>query len=282
MLRPDEENAWNGFKAAAPQFAGELLASDGDGPDPPDVMCVGKSGKRIGVELTKWLEHSQITNAKGREFFENSFLKIIDSAREPRPDRIGWVVLNPKSERVKPGHEAQFRSELFALLGKENATPDPPLDEQGPPLPVPIWNSPQGAPVADFIGFPTLEVYLHDVWIFPRKRLDIPDGFEWIMFRPAGGAYIPDWMVQAAIDRIRAKIQKYQHAKIRTDHSLREFDLVCFYCDEALLHNTPINGIDFGFPQLALKVRKALEHEPKVFDRIFLFNPNEKEQVIQV
>ncbi|MGB9073471.1 MAG: hypothetical protein WCC22_12595 [Terriglobales bacterium] len=48
------------------------------------------------------------------------------------------------------------------------------------------------------------------------------------------------------------------------------------------MHNTPIDGIGFGFPQLALRVTQALANEPKVFDRIFLFYPYAKEQVVQV
>jgi hypothetical protein len=88
--------------------------------------------------------------------------------------------------------------------------------------------------------------------------------------------------LSVAYHRIRDKIKKYQRLNLRKGHSRREFDLVCFYCDEALLHNTPLHGINFGFPELASKVKQVLEWEPKVFDRILLFNPYEKEQVIRV
>jgi hypothetical protein len=117
-LRPDERTAWNGFRAAAPRFAREEIAGAGDGPDPPDVICASASGKTIGVELTRWVEHDQITNGRGREFFENSYLKIIASENEPRPDRIGWVWLHDKSQRIKPEDEMPFRNELFELLSK--------------------------------------------------------------------------------------------------------------------------------------------------------------------
>jgi hypothetical protein len=129
MLRADERVAWDGFRGASPRFAGEDLAGAGDGPDPPDVLCTTTSGKRIGVELTKWVEHEQVTEGRGREFFENSYLKIIASESDPRPDRIGWVWLHDKSQRIKPEDEARFRAELFALLAKENATPEPSPDE---------------------------------------------------------------------------------------------------------------------------------------------------------
>ena len=80
MLRDDEREAWRGFLAAAPEFAGDTIGSAVDGPDPPDVLCVTRSGKKIGVELTKWVEHGQITSGKARESFEDSYLDIIASA----------------------------------------------------------------------------------------------------------------------------------------------------------------------------------------------------------
>ena len=282
MLRDDESAAWDGFLSAEPKFAGEELTSNEEGPDPPDILCAAKSGKKIGIEITQWVEHDQVSSGKAREFLQNSFLKVIDSGRVPRPDRIGWVDLNLKAGRLKVADEANFRTELYELLKRENATPDP-APNDGPPRHVPAWLSPQGAPVDDFSEFPTLGKYLKDLWIFPRARLKSAHaGYEWIRFELAGGAYTPEWMVQAAIDRIRAKIQKYERANPRSKYGLKEFDLLCAYSDEALLHNTPTHGIDFGFPDLAAKVARALKDEIEVFDRIFLFHPHEKPQAFCV
>ena len=117
-----------------------------------------------------------------------------------------------------------------------------------------------------------LKEYLKDAWIYPRQsREQLPADMPWILFESPGGAYAPEWMVQAAIDRIQAKIVKHEHDDIRVKHSLGEFDLVCYYCDEALLHNTPIHAVEFGFQQLAAKIKQALTTAPNVFERIFLF-----------
>ena len=62
MLRSDEKTAWTGFLTAAPLFADEAMVNWSDGPDPPDVLCSGVSSKAIGVELTKWVEHNQVTD----------------------------------------------------------------------------------------------------------------------------------------------------------------------------------------------------------------------------
>src|SRR5580698_3858508 len=103
----------------------------------------------------------------------------------------------------------------------------------------------------------------------------------WILFEAPGGSYTPRWMVEAAIDRIRAKIRKYQNDDIRARHSLGEFVLLCYYCNEALLHNTPIHAVGFGFQQLADKVKQTLSTEPNVFDKIFLFHPYEDVKALQ-
>jgi len=190
MLRDGERTAWSGFLAAESQFAGEELTSEGPGPDPPDIFCVGKSGKKIGVELTKWVEHEQITEGSGRKLLEDGYLTVIRSETEPKPDRIGRVVLYDKSKRLKPEDRGQFRSELFVLIAKESATPDPPDDPQRPPVAVPSWNTPQGGPIRDFTGFPTLAKYLDEIWIYPRETFDFP-AEPWVMFELSGGAYTP-------------------------------------------------------------------------------------------
>lgn len=288
MLRPDESAAWAAFLAAAPQFAGEEIVNWFDGPDPPDVMCTGPSGRTIGVELTKWVEHDQVTDSKGRELLENSYLRIIESEKEDRPEHVGIAFLHDKSLKMKQQDAHHFRTQLFEFLASENGKPEPSLN---PLLSIPqgywnrvrSWDNPQGAPVSDFGGYPLLERYLKNVWILPRNRHQhIPAGMPWILFESHGGAYTPDWMAQAAVDRILAKVTKYQPENIRARHSLSEFDLVCFYCDEALLHNTPIESVDFGFHLLAARVKRALATAPYVFDRIFLFHPYEKLRSAQV
>ena len=271
MLTDDERELWKGFLAAEPGFAGENIGSAVDGPDPPDVLCVTRSGRKIGVELTKWVEHEQITAGKAQESFEDSYLQVIESANHARPNRIGWVWLNPKSRRVKPKDVGQFREELYELLARENGLSDP------------EWDQPQGSPVGDFSGFPVLAAYLESLWIFPRRRLEfLPTGANWIVFEGAGGAYTPAWMVQAAVGRILAKVEDYGDRNLHVLHALDELYLVCHYCDEALLYNTPVGAPGFDFAAVASKVARALEHDHGVFNRVFLFNPYQARKVFQV
>src|SRR2546429_684371 len=272
MLSDDEREAWRGFLAAAPEFAGDAIGSAVDGPDPPDILCVTRSGKKIGVELTKWVERGPIASGKARESFEDSYLDIIASANHGRPDRIGWVWLHLKSRRVKPEDVPQFREELYEFLARENGLSDP------------EWEHPQGAPVQDFIGFPVLASYLESLWLFPRRRWEfLPVGENWIRFEGVGGgAYTSSWMVQAAVDRILAKMEDYEDRNLHALRALDEVHLVCHYCDEALLYNTPARAPGFEFAAVASKVANVLGNDHGVFNRVSLFNPYEVRKVLQV
>jgi hypothetical protein len=288
MMRSDEMVAWKGFLAAAPLFMGETIASWHDGPDPPDVLCFSVSKKTIGVELTKWIEHNQVTSGAGRDRLEKSYLQIIASGRESKPDHILKVQLYDKSLRIEQADKAEFRSQLFEFLSVENAKPLPEFQPHLQIIPdywktVRSWCTPQGAPVDDFSAYPMLEKYLEKVWIYPGSNSDSSlVGVEWIEFELPGGAYTAQWMMQAAVDRVCQKINKYQNADLRLQYTLHEFDLLCFYCDEAMMHNTPIYSVGYGFLQLAEQVKQKLKTAPKVFDRIFLFDPNEGPKAIRV
>ena len=98
----------------------------------------------------------------------------------------------------------------------------------------------------------------------------------------AGGAYRHEWMVKAALDRIFAKIDDYEGRRLHAQHALDELHLLCHYDDEALLYNTPIDTVDFGYADLAKKVAETLAGDPGVFDKIFLFHPWEDRKVMQV
>jgi hypothetical protein len=297
VLRSDEDSAWRGFIAAAPLFAGEPIADARPGPDPPDVLCEAASGNIIGVELTKWLAAKEVKEGADKAGLEKSYLRIIESEKEPRPEHIGSVRLYTKSSlRIKGQDEFAFRSQLFQLLNTENAKPAPSMPS--PSLPIPAgywstvrhWDTLQGGQISDFAGFSMLEKYLSHVFILPRKLFpEIPEfpapsvGIPWVDFQLLGGAYSHELMVQGAIDSILAKVEKYKLKDPRATCSLNEFDLLSYYCDEAVRYNPPAGTAGFGFEQVAVEVRENLTTIPAaVFDKIFLFNPYEDEKALQV
>ena len=134
-----------------------------------------------------------------------------------------------------------------------------------------------------FSTFPMLETYIASFWIYSKKRIPLFDGAQWLTFRAHGGAYTPATMVQAAIERILDKIDCYKNLNLRGQYGLKQLDLVCHYDDNAMFYNTSINGIGFGYQEAAQEVARALIAENNgVFDRIFLHNPWETPQMMQV
>jgi hypothetical protein len=245
------------------------------------------STKAIGVELTKWVEQDQLEAAKLRTRLEERFLKIIECEKETQPSDIQQVLLYDKSLPLERADEVEFRNQLFKFLDAENAKPLPELNSAFT-IPDGYWKlvrswATMQAQVDDFSGYALLEKYLDYVLIMPRSSHESPlVDVKWILFESPGGAYTAQWMIDAAVRNIKKKIAKYQNADIRSRHALDEFDLLCFYCDEAMLHNTPTHSVGYGFPQLAEQVRQNLRTVPKVFDRIFMFHPYEGPKAIRV
>ena len=269
MLTDNERKFWRGFLAAKPGFAGDGIGSAVDGPDPPDILCATLSGKKIGVELASWDESERVNWGKTRKSFEESYLRIIESANHTKPHRIGWVWLHPKRRQVSPQDMPSFREELYEFLARENGLSDP------------DWDQPHGASVQNFAGFPTVAEYLESVWIFPRGELaNFPVGQNWIKFE--GAASVPSWILGAVVDRILAKIAEYEDRNLHVRHKLDELHLVCRYDEQALLAGVVPETSGFDFAGFGLRVGRALSNNSGVFDRIFLFNPYEARKVLQV
>ena len=271
MMTDDERELWRGFLAAEPGFAGESIGSAVDGLDPPDVLCATLSGKKIGVELASWSPRERFTWRNARKSFEDSYLRIVESANHARPERIGWVWLQPKRREIKPEDVSQFREELYEFLARENSLSDP------------EWDQPPGAAVQNFIGFPVIDEYLDSLWIFPRRKLESPQpGHDWIKFENSGAVSAPSWILGAVVDRILAKIADYEHRNLHLRHALDELHLVCRYSEHALLADLAPETSRFDFAVFALRVGRALANEHGVFNRIFLFNPYGARKVLQV
>jgi hypothetical protein len=271
MLTDNEREFWRGFLAAEPGFASDGIGSAVDGPNPPDVLCATLSGKKIGVELASWNESEQVKWRKTRKSFEESYLRIIESANHVRPHRIGWVWLHPKRQQVSPQDMSSFREELYEFLTRENGLSDH------------DWDQPHGASVQNFAGFPTVAEYLESVWIFPRRELaNFPVGQNWIKFENSGAASAPSWILGAVVDRILAKFADYEDRNLHVRHKLDELHLVCRYDEQALLAGVVPETSGFDFAGFGLRVGRALSNDYGVFDRIFLFNPYEARKVLQV
>src|SRR5229473_1186557 len=98
------------FRLAHPNFVGRPLVSIQWGGDPPDVLCLDASGKRIGVELVQWINQSQMPASKSRFKMEDSYRLVIRSSDEQPPVNIGMVFIYAKDDVILlPQNTAAFR-----------------------------------------------------------------------------------------------------------------------------------------------------------------------------
>ena len=269
-LKDSDRELWRGFLAAEPRFADDDIGSALDGDDQPDVLCVTRSGKKIGVELASWAEGDHVTWRRGWESFRDSYFQILASSTHSKPSRIGWVWLHPKHQQIQPEDVQAFREELYEFLAIENSLQEP------------EWEHPQGAAIHDFHGFPMIGKYLESLWIFPRRKVkELAAGQNWIGLESGGGAYIPSWMLQTAMDRILTKINAYEEQNQDLFRGLDEVHLVCECSDLALFASNPeFRSFDFG--AFAARLARVLASNHGIFNRIFLFNPYDARKVVQV
>jgi hypothetical protein len=90
-------------------------------------------------------------------------------------------------------------------------------------------------------------------------------------------------MRDALLDNIGRKIEKYAKPlnKLRlAEQSLEEFYLLAYY-DDAVVHNTPYHGINFGFREIGAILSRSLGAKQHPFDKVFLFSRIEKPPVFQ-
>jgi hypothetical protein len=269
-----EKSIFAAFLAAVPDFAGEAVQNwHQPQEDPPDVLCDTIFARKVGLELTGWLDEAQIAEAKSTESIENSIRKAIQPEPPNNTEHIyfAWLLTLPKA-RIKPADAAAFRTELLQLVEEVDGRWDAEQD----------WQSPQGCWWRDFSHYPTLGKYLSEVWFFPRSAFrnwsSTKGGQHWLTLPMRGGAYSEDSMVATLKTRLADKIQKYAGRPGRLD----EFDLLVHY-DLAWAYNSPVETLTFKFADAARAGAEFIGDDSGAFDRIFLFVPhNDTQKVFQL
>jgi len=260
--RAEEREVFTGFLAAMPMFAGSAVTEwRQPTQDPPDVEADLADGRKVAVELTSWLDESQIGREKKIEVMEFSFHDAIQPEPPNETEHIFVIWLAPK-RRMMPADRSAFRSELLALIDA--------IDKDWENIP---WSdSPQGFDWKDFSKYPTLSNYLDSLDIHPRRprvSSTMQKGRpHWLTFPARGGAYSPDWMVDALVECVTAKTTKYPAKPV----SAAEFHLLVHY-DKAFIYNTPVLGIDVGYAEAVKTAAARIGNAVGVFDRILVYVP---------
>jgi hypothetical protein len=272
MLSSEEQTIFDSFYKILPDFAGRPVCWS-LGNNPPDNLCIDSIGKRVGVELTAWLNEEQIKASKDREKLQDSYLKAIRSEQVAPPTNIGFILLKPKQGlSLKKADEQCFHEELYSFIEE--------IDSNWHELK--YRGNPQGYSINKFSKYPCLEQYLDSLRLFPRSRLRINPklGIPWIRFPVPGGSYTPQTAINALLFQINKKTKKYEN--LYQEQKLDKLFLVVYYSYKAIIHNSPFDGPGFGFRQVVDLVAQEVQNNHGVFSKIFLFNAVKSEEEVML
>ncbi len=255
-----EKKVFEQFTEQLPTFAGRPVKW-APGPNPPDFICTDSNGNRIGVELSEWLDESQISCERPRYQREREILLVIASRREPPPSNIGniWIFRNEGVELTE-SHASEFRSQLYAFISD--------LDQRWSMIE--DHDDPQGVHIDDFPGYPLVQKYLTGLVCWSQAHHRAYPGIDWIVFMNHGGAYSPETALEALERTLKRKTTKYQ--TLHAEQELAELYLLLYY-DQGFHYNTPFDTPGHGFSQIVQHLSRLTVQEHGVFQRIFLFIP---------
>jgi hypothetical protein len=227
----------------------------------PDVIAVTASGKRIGVELKSWVNRDQIAEARKQERIQENILKAIGEQPPNETQHIGCVWLSAKQGRFDHRDAELFREQMFAFIEQVDGNRGHKAD----------WELEHGEYISDFGGFAVLEKYVQGV-DFESAISDRCDT-RWIKFRPRGGAYSPNEMLETLSRALVAhKSDERYNKDLRTRAGLDAVYLLLHYDFKAFAYNTPFDTSNFGFEDAAKFASSVLGGDGGNFDRIFLFH----------
>jgi hypothetical protein len=253
-MRDNERAAFEQFVQLVPHFAGHPVSWQ-PGADPPDVLCTSGT-RRIGVELGEWLDEWQIAHWKTEERETESYSTIMWRAKTIALSQLNEVWMVPL-RRLESDNAAAFDREFFEFIEK--------LDREWPTHI--DHDDPQGLDIEDFNGYPTLGRYLAGLECYSTER-GAPAG-EWLNMYVHGAAYEPLDAVESLMKTFAKKCRMYQ--TLRADQLLDDLNLVLYY-DQAWLYNTPYEGLNWGFRNVATVLRAVAAVEHGQFDRVFLLD----------
>jgi hypothetical protein len=255
----EENRIFAAFLSDRPSFADSPVTTwTQPQKDPPDIECRLQDGRTIGLELTNWLDGRQIASAKGQESLEEPFRRALRVVPN-KTLHFKFVWMHVK-ERLRKNDETWLQEEMTHLMTC--------LDKRWETEP--NWQSPQGFDWNDFAGYPTLERYFVNLDIHPRRALRLttePPELGWLTFPCRGGAYSPDWAVDALCANIGTKIAKYP----TKPNGLAAFFLLVHYDFKAYAYNSPVEGIGFSYPEAVAEASRRLRGATGVFDGIFVY-----------
>jgi hypothetical protein len=254
-MKPEEKLFWETFITVRPEFL--AMKSWIPGPEPPDVIITDASDRKLGIELTEWLDKHQTTPSISTTENEMKWLNALDSENSPPPQHFQSAHLWFRSgTRFSQREKASFRKEFYELISHVDGR----WEREMAGTPQKIWN--------DFSKYPMLGKHLHLIRFEDRMPFK-PQ--RWALGTPKGGAYDPRWATVALLDRIEEKKSKPNYSNLKTQYGLAELVLLLHYGIRGLLHNAPFEGAGWKIEDAISEVRGSLAINSGPFDRVFLY-----------
>jgi hypothetical protein len=234
-----EKGIFGSFLATAPGFAGaDIVHWEHNGNESPDILCVDRLGRTIGVELTEWMDEHQIGDFAGWE-------KLLSSAKIPGD----WTVhldLFPFGRRSKSKERRVIVEELSRVIAEETSRQ---VKKSGVlSFTVSLFDLRSRAP--------TVSKYCNSI-------LGLNPGSGRIHLAGSGSfsSAAPELALQTVIEK---KIHEKPYSELRKALVLEFLYLIVFY-DLGIIKNTP--NLDVDVTEVAASVISKM---PMPFDELFV------------
>jgi hypothetical protein len=254
-MRAEEKRLFETFIATHPKFLD--IKTWNPGPEPPDIIAIDSHARKIGIELTEWLDKQQTTPSIANQENQMRWLSALDTENHAPPQNFQYAQIRfRRGTRFSQRQELSFCKEFYRLMTHV----DDNWEVEMAGTPQKIWN--------DFSNYPTLETHVFLVRFDNRARFK-PS--RWAVGTPSGGAYNPRQATEALLERIEDKKNKPNYTKLKAEHGLAEFVLLVHYGIRGILHNRPFEGINWKLEDTLREARSNLVENSGPFDRVFLY-----------
>jgi hypothetical protein len=257
-MKPEEKSLLENLLAIHRDFLG--VKSWVEGPEPPDALVTDVQGRTIGVELTEWLSNEQTTPSIASQEREYGWFNVLGSEKHSPPLHFAFVTVRFRADMKAPqGQEDAFVREFYDLTSYVDESWEREMADNRQKL----WN--------DFSKFPTVGKQVSLLRFMEHAALKPANGTKWVLGTPKGGAYDPRQATDALLDRIDEKKRKANYATLKSDYGLTELVLLVHYGIRGLLHNTPLEGLNWKLDDHVREAHANLAGDHGHFDRAFLY-----------
>jgi hypothetical protein len=224
---------------------------------PPDIIITDTHDRKLGLELTEWLDRDQTKPSISNQENEARWLEVLNAEARPQSKNFDYLQIEfHEPTRYRAQDEPALPKEFRGLISYVDQNWEQEMME-----PQRVW--------IDFTNYPTLQKHVSLI-LFQNLPREI-EPVRWVLGTGKGGAYDARRMTGALLERIARKRNKTNYTNLKAQHELAEFVLFVHYGMKGLLHNTPVEGQNWKMRDVIVEARANLAKDHGPFDRVFLY-----------